>query len=136
MNDAFDRAALLGLVGEQLTEVWKKLCAAIEAEYETDRLWGKGFGCWTYEYKYRRGGKTLCTLYAKESTICLLVTLGRAEREKFDARRESFSAKLQELYDTTETYHDGKWMWIELRDSSLIDELMELLHIKRRPNRK
>jgi len=136
MNDEFDRAALLGLVGEQLAEVWQELCAAIEAEYETDRLWGKGFGCWTYEYKYRRGGKTLCTLYAKENAICLLVTLGRAEREKFDARRESFSAKLQELYDTTETYHDGKWMWIELRDSSLIDELMELLHIKRRPNRK
>ncbi|MBE6759656.1 MAG: DUF3788 domain-containing protein [Ruminococcaceae bacterium] len=136
MNDEFDRAALLGLVGEQLAEVWQELCAAIEAEYETDRLWGKGFGCWTYEYKYRRGGKTLCTLYAKENAICLLVTLGRAEREKFDARRESFSAKLQELYDTTETYHDGKWMWIELRDSSLIDELLELLHIKRRPNRK
>ena len=136
MNDSFDRPALLELTGERLTAVWQELCAAIEAEYDTDRLWGKGFGCWTYEYKYRRGGKTLCTLYAKENTVCLLVTLGKAEREKFEARRESFSGRIQEIYDNTQTYHDGKWLWIELQDSSLNGELLELLHIKRRPNRK
>ena len=136
MNDSFDRQALLELTGERLTGVWQELCTAIEAEYDTERLWGRGFGCWTYEYKYRRGGKTLCTLYAKEGTICLLVTFGRAEREKFDARRDSFSERLQELYDNTRTLHDGKWLWIELQDSSLTGELLELLHIKRRPNRK
>ena len=136
MNDSFDRPALLELTGEQRTERWQELCAAVETEYETDRIWGKGFGCWTYEYKYRRGGKTLCTLYAKEDAICLLVTLGRAERDKFEARRNSFSAWLQEIYDTTQTYHDGKWLWIELLNSAHIGELLELLHIKRRPNRK
>ncbi len=136
MNNPFDRPALLRLVGEQLTDVWQTLCADIESEYETDRLWGKGFGCWTYEYKYRRGGKTLCTLYARENAICLLVTLGKAEREKFDARRDQFSSRLQEIYDSTQTLHDGKWLWIDLQDSSMNPELLELLHIKRRPNRK
>jgi len=136
MNDLFDRQALLELTGERLTGVWQELCTAIEAEYDTDRLWGKGFGCWTCEYKYRRGGKTLCTLYAKENTICLLVTLGKAEREIFDARRESFSDRILEIYDSTQNYHDGKWLWIELQDGSLNAELLELLHIKRRPNRK
>ena len=136
MNDSFDRPALLGLIGEHLTQVWQELCAAIEAEYDTDRLWGKGFGRWTYEYKYRRGGKTLCTLYAGEDAVCLLVTLGKAEREKFDACRESFSERIQEIYDSTQNYHDGKWLWIELQDSSLNGELVELLHVKRRPNRK
>ena len=41
-----------------------------------------------------------------------------------------------EIYDSTETLHDGKWMWIELQDSTLNAELLSLLHIKRRPNRK
>lgn len=136
MSGSFDRSALLELVGEQLTEVWQSLCAAIECEYETDRLWGKGFGCWTYEYKYRRGGKTLCTLYAREGAICLLVTLGKAEREKFDAGRNRFSSDIQKIYDETQTLHDGKWLWIDLQDSSLKGELLELLHLKRRPNRK
>ena len=136
LNDLFDRSALIELTGEQRTELWQELCAAIETEYETDRIWGKGFGCWTYEYKYRRGGKTLCALYAKDDTVCLLVTLGRAEREKFEARRESFSERIQGIYDTTQTYHDGKWLWIELQDVASNGEILELLHIKRRPNRK
>ena len=136
MEQAFDRQALLALVGEELTEVWQRLCTDVEAQYETERLWGKGFGCWTYEYKYRRGGKTLCTLYAKENSICLLVTLGKAEREKFESRRESFSGRILEIYDSTKALHDGKWLWIDLQDSSCNGELLELLHIKRRPNRK
>ena len=39
-----------------------------------NRLWNKGFGDWMVEYKYRRGGKTLCTLYAKENNAALLIT--------------------------------------------------------------
>ncbi len=136
MEQVFDRQALLELLGEELTEVWQSLCADIEAQYETERLWGKGFGDWVYEYKYRRGGKTLCALYAKKNAICLLVTFGKAEREKFESRRESFSGYVRETYDSTQTLHDGKWLWIELHDSSANGELLELLHIKRRPNRK
>ena len=57
------------LIGQQLFEVWNKLCDLIESKYDMERLWDRGGREWTYEYKYRRGGKTLCTLYAKENTI-------------------------------------------------------------------
>ncbi len=130
----YDRQAINSLVGDELTAVWAQLCTAIESRYDTDRLWGKGFGWWVHEYKYRRGGKTLCTLYVKENTVCVLVTLGKAEREKFESRRESFSPELLEIYDATETLHDGKWLWLEQTDCSMIPELLRLLAIKRRPN--
>ncbi len=132
----YDRDAIRDLVGEEKLSVWEQLCAAIEKEYDTDRLWGKGFGWWVHEYKYHRGGKTLCTLYAKENTVCVLITLGKAEREKFEKIRDRFSSQLLKIYDDTESLHDGKWLWLEQDDSSMIPELMELLHIKRRPNRK
>ena len=32
--------------------------------------------------------------------------------------------------------HDGKWLGFEVRDDSLIDDIIKLLHIKRKPNRK
>ncbi|MEY8433248.1 DUF3788 family protein [Lachnospiraceae bacterium 48-42] len=34
-----------------------------------ERLWNTGGKKWTYEYKYRRGGKTLCSLYAKGGCV-------------------------------------------------------------------
>lgn len=134
--DALTSTALTELLGTAKAEKWQQLTACIEHFYEMDQLWNKGFGQWLYEYKYRRGGKTLCTFYAKQDAATLLVVLGKAEREKFDQQREAFSQALLMLYDTTESYHDGKWLWIPLDESLAEDEVLALLRLKRRPNRK
>ena len=124
------------LLPPEMLSLWNDLTAQIDALYDVDRLWNKGFGCWNIEYKYRRGGKTLCTLYAKQGEAVLLVTLGKAERDKFDAQRGSFSESLGRLYDDTQTYHDGKWLWIPINTSLSSEDIRLLLQIKRRPNRK
>lgn len=101
-----------------------------------DRSWNKGFGDWVYEYKYRRGGKTLCTFYAKTNTANILIILGKNEREKLEAQRDIFSEKILSLYDSTQTYHDGKWLWIPIEIGLSIDDILNMLKIKRKPNHK
>lgn len=71
--------------------------------------------CGSAEYKYRRGGKTLCTFYAKEGTANILITYGKSERE---------------------TLHDGKWLWIPIDRELRTEDILLMLKIKRRPNRK
>ncbi len=58
---------LTALVGKSLYGVWNKLCALIDEHYDMDLTWNNGGKAWTYEYKFRRRGKTLCALYAKEA---------------------------------------------------------------------
>lgn len=123
------------LVGESLYDVWNKLNALIEEKYDMDRLWNKGGKAWKYEYKYRRGGKTLCALYARESCVGFMVILGKDERLKFEADREHYSKEVQSIYDETQTYHDGKWLMFEPTDTTLFDDFIRLLRIKRKPNR-
>lgn len=127
---------LTALLGKSLYDVWNQLCAFINKQYDMDRLWGKGGKAWIYEYKYRRGGKTLCALYAKEHGMGFMVILGKDERLKFEAERKDFSKEVQKLYDGAQTYHDGKWIMFEPVDTSLFDDFMKLLRIKRKPNRK
>lgn len=127
---------VMRLLPEKAMEIWDEMTAAIDALYDVDRLWDKGFGCWRVEYKYRRGGKTLCTFYAREGEAVLLITYGKAEREKFDLIRDSLSVNLQKIYDETKTLHDGKWLWIPLDDVLQTEDVMAMLKIKRRPNRK
>lgn len=127
---------LTALIGRSLYEVWNKLCALIEEVYDMERLWGKGGKSWKYEYKYRRGGKTLCALYAREHCVGFMVILGKDERLKFEADREMYSKEVQELYDKAQTYHDGKWIMFEPVDTSLFHDFMRLLSIKRKPNRR
>ncbi len=67
------------LVGESLYDVWNKLCDLIDEKYDMDCLWDKGGKAWKYEYKYRRGGKTLCALYARENCVGFMIILGRVE---------------------------------------------------------
>lgn len=101
-----------------------------------DRLWEKGGKAWIYEYKYRRGGKTLCALYAREGCMGFMVILGKDERVKFEEDRESYAIEVQRIYEETQTYHDGKWMMFEPTDTSLFEDFIRLLRIKRKPNRK
>ena len=127
---------MTALVGGPLYAVWSQLTACIDENYDMECLWNQGGKAWTYEYKYRRGGKTLCALYARERCVGFMVVFGKEERLKFEKNRDSFSGEVQRVYDETQTYHDGKWMMFFPTDSSLFDDFMRLLRIKRKPNRK
>lgn len=130
-----DAEEMVRLVGGPLYDVWSQLDSLIQTLYDMDRSWNKGGKAWTYEYKYRRGGKTLCALYARENCVGFMVILGKDERAKFEADRAGYSKEVQTLYDEAQTYHDGKWLIFEPRDTALFDDFIRLLRIKRKPNR-
>lgn len=127
---------LTALLGKPLYEIWEQLCTLIDEKYDMDRLWDKGGKAWTYEYKYRRGGKTLCALYARENCVGFMVIFGKDERQKFEQDRDHYTEEVQRVYDGAQTYHDGKWMMFEPIDTSLFDDFIRLLGVKRKPNRK
>ena len=129
-------AQLNELLSDVILSIWKQLTAEIDSLYDVDRLWDKGFGEWDVEYKYRRGGKTLCTFYAKKDNACILIIYGKAEREKFEKIKSGISESLLNIYEKTEIYHDGKWLWIHLDEKLALGDIIEMLKIKRIPNRK
>lgn len=129
-------SAVKELIGSEKSMIWDSLTARIDSLYDMDKAWNKGFGDWIFEYKYRRGGKTLCAFYAKQDIANILIIFGKAEREKFDLQRENFSEQILSIYDETKTYHDGKWLWIPIDENLSIDDILNMLKIKRKPNRK
>lgn len=127
---------MTSLIGQSLYDIWNKLCALIDEKYDMECLWNKDGKAWTYEYKYRRGGKTLCALYARENCVGFMIILGKNERLKFETDRDNYSKEVQRIYDEAQTYYDGKWIMFEPVDDSLFNDFIKLLRIKRRPNRK
>ena len=130
------QSTMTDLLGQSLFEVWQALCLAIDENYEMERVWNTGGKNWTYEYKYRRGGKTLCSLYAKSNCIGFMIIFGKDERLKVENIRASLSNSVCMQYDEAETYHDGKWVMFEPTDTTNFDDYMKLLALKRKPNRK
>ena len=130
------QSTMTDLLGQPLFEVWQKLCEVIDEKYEMERLWNAGGKNWIYEYKYRRGGKTLCSLYAKDNRIGFMIIFGKNEREKLEEIRDTLSDDVCRRYDEAKTYRDGKWVMFEPKDTSEFDDYMKLLAVKRKPNRK
>ena len=91
---------------------------------------------WDYEYKFRKGGKTLCAFYFKNNTLGFMIIFGKDERSKLEEIRNELSSDVLETYDNAQTYHDGKWVMFDITDNSILEDLKKLLLIKRKPNRK
>ena len=130
------QSAMTVLLGQSLFDVWQALCLAIDEEYDMERVWNTGGKNWVYEYKYRRGGKTLCSLYAKSNCIGFMIIFGKDERTKFEAIRDTLSDTVCRQYDEAKTYRDGKWVMFEPANTADFDDYLKLLAIKRKPNRK
>ena len=91
LENAPTQSTMTELLGQSLFEVWQELCSAIDEKYDMERLWNTGGKNWTYEYKYRRGDKTLCSLYAKRNCVGFMIIFGKDERAKFEAIRDTLS---------------------------------------------
>jgi len=120
------------------SSAWEKLAGHIRFYYVMDELWEEGNPKHKHynTLRFRRGGKTLITLCIREGYFIACVVLGKEEREKFDGQREEFGKAACKEYDEAQTYHDGKWLGFDVSDEALIDDIIRLLHIKRKPNRK
>ena len=88
------------------------------------------------ELKFRRGGRTVLTIYIRDDRYDFLIIFGKVERTEFEAQQTEFSPAIRALYDAARTYHDGKWMMISVRDLATLNEVKRLIMIKKKPNRK
>ena len=124
------------LVGIEKFNIFYDIVDEITKLYDTEQIWNNGGKNWTYEYKFRKGGKTLCPFYFKDNTLGFMVIFGKDERNKVEEIRNELSHSVLEIYDTAETFHDGKWVMFNITNNLIIEDLKKLLFIKRKPNRK
>ena len=129
MIESFEKIS--AQLGPDAASAWTDLLGRIRVSYKTDELWDGND-----ELKFRCSGRTLITLYVREGYFTVLLIYGKAERETFEAVISDFSQVLQDLYRNSHTYHDGKWMSLDVRDSSVVPDLIRMLAIKKKPNRK
>ena len=117
---------------------WEKLTGHIRYYYEMDEVWwaGNPNGKHHSNLYFRKGGKSFFTLCVRDGFFIAGVVFGKDEREKFETMRGEFSEAITKEYDSQESLHDGKWLGWDIYDESLIDDIIKLLPIKRKPNRK
>lgn len=124
---------MLKTVGKR-SPLWKELKNYIEKYYEFTQeivFYGEKYG-WTL--RYRRSGKTLCSLFPEKDAFTVLIVLGKKEVEKTQLMINKLNRAVKKIFDETEQLRDGRWLWISVRKVSDVESIKVLLSVKRRPN--
>lgn len=69
-----------------------------------------------WNVKFKKSGKSLCTIYPRELYFTVMLVAGRKEKVPFEAILPSCSVKLQEIYAGTKEGNGQKWLMVNLED--------------------
>ena len=118
----------------ELQKVSEETMRFMRGNYVLDEVPGKYYDidC----LKFRQGKRTILSINIHEDHYDFQIIFGKAEREKFEARRNEFPKAIQDLYDKERTLHDGKWMLIRVEDMATLEVVKQMILIKKNPNRK
>ena len=124
---------ILKTIGQ--TAAWLDLRQYIEENYNFAPelvFYGKKYG-WTI--RYRKSGKTLCSLFPENGAFTALVVLGGKEVEKTFSILDRLSPDVRLLFENAKQLRDGRWLWIRVLTNSDVESVKLLLNVKRKPKK-
>jgi len=123
-------------MGSTAMSYWRSLQEFIQntypAVFSPDWLYGGRKHGWSLRYKK---GKSFCTLIPEKGRCCVVMVFGAEERRRFESIRWKISARVQQEYDAAKTYHDGKWVLINVAKNRTSRDVEAMLMLKRKPKR-
>lgn len=130
-----DDEVIKKFIGSKNFVMWQKLQKYIDKNYkdvfaQNDWIYGGQKHGWCLRYKK---SKSFCTMIPEKGKFLLLIVFGKEEREKAELILPALSPETQKLYSEATTYHDGKWVVFNLKDSRTFDDVKTLLTLKRKP---
>lgn len=85
-----------------------------------------------WNIKFKKSGKSLCTIYPREGFFTVLVVIGQKEKETVENMLQECTLELGEIYRQTKTGNGQKWLMIDLEDKEeMYDDIFRLIDIRR-----
>ena len=114
--------------------LWDKFCDYIIDEYKVKPIFEYSKCSWArgWNVKFKKSGKTLCTLYPKEGFFTMLVVIGQKEKEQFLDLLPILATDLQTLYHNTKEGMGQRWLMIDLEDEDdRVEDVKKIIAIRR-----
>jgi len=123
-------------IGRRAYGFWTRVSDMIARNYPDvftpEWLFGGKKHGWSLRYKK---SKSFCTLIPQKNGFLLLIVFGADERSKMETLRHELSGRTRKSYDEATTYHDGKWLLLNVDDEDVVIDVERLLAVKRRPKK-
>lgn len=114
--------------------LFAELCQHLENEYKvfckieySKDVWLRG-----WNIKFKKAGKSLCTVYPKENYFTVLVVVGNKEKESVENLLPQMSGEIREIYAKTKEGNGQRWLMTDLETSGAVyNDVLKLISIRR-----
>ena len=85
-----------------------------------------------WNVKFKKAGKSLCTIYPRESFFTVMVVVGRKEKDSVEQILPECTPELLDIYRQTKEGNGQRWLMVDLEDRvALYRDLLRIIQIRR-----
>lgn len=121
-------------IGEYVRNpLWLEFCGYMMEIYKIQPTYDFSKCSWEYGWnvKFKKGNKTLCTLYPYENYFIVMIVIGKKEKEAFDAVVLTLSSSVQQIVEETQEGNGQKWLMIPCEDDDqTMNDVKSLIAIR------
>lgn len=117
---------------------WTLLCEFIENTYLIKPLieFSKCSLAKGWNVKYKKGSRSICTLYPKKGYFTILISIGSNEVEETEFILPSCTSYLQEIYKNTNLFNGSRWLMIDVTSEEIFRDVKNLISIRAKYKKK
>lgn len=83
-----------------------------------------------WNIKYKKGGKSLCTLYPMKGYFIALVVIGMREMNEAELLMPLCTEYTQTLFKQTISGHSGKWMMLDVKSIDILNDVKGMIALR------
>lgn len=120
------------------SSLWAELNRFLQESYEVEPAYSYS-SCSAqpgWNVKYKKAGRSLCTLYPMQGFFIALVTIGAKEEDEAQLLMPMCSEYTQTLFTNTTFSAGGRWLMINVTDDSILQDVKQLIQLRRKIKRK
>ncbi|CAM2741363.1 MULTISPECIES: DUF3788 domain-containing protein [Clostridium] len=88
-----------------------------------------------WNVKYKKRGKSLCTIYPMKGYFIALIVIGEKEEIETKLVMPTCSGYVQKLFKETPFSCGGRWLMIEVRELDTLQDALKLIQIRATPKK-
>ncbi|NMS89642.1 DUF3788 domain-containing protein [Clostridioides difficile] len=83
-----------------------------------------------WNVKYKKRGKSLCTLYPQEGSFKALVIVNERDRVEVDLFINTCCEYIKQIYSEIDFFNGSKWLMIQIDNMHVLNDTLELIKFR------